>query len=480
MLPTSSRFWSHASASFAAAAAAAVSGAGCKLLVSLDGYGDGEPVVALDASADAPGDAEVEAGADSSDGGGCAEGTKRACYDGPAGTSNTGKCRDGESWCIGGSWGPCKGEVRPEPEACDTFDNDCNGFADDGLTLPCYDGPQGTANQAPCHAGQKTCAGGTWGVCEEQVTPVDEVCNGTDDDCNGQVDDFPGPQNCYEGPAGTEGTGLCRSGQWFCAGGAWSACEGQVLPAPEVCDGEDNDCNGVADDEPEDIHTGVPCGQQCLTTVNDADCDGLVGAGAQDPWPATCNPLLFADRFSAAPSLPTWLLTGGVDHACGGITLAPGARLTLAAPPAALTTPMYLVEARVRLGVVEAGKPAFTVGIAQAVQGSDQKRSCQIYTQFADWNYAFLHLDIAAAGVTDSFHDGVYHVDASEGATYILQAYGIGTEHHCRLLSASGGGALVASSLTSSPVSFTAAGTVAAYTTGREATFDYVRVFQIP
>ena len=67
---------------------------------------------------------------------------------------------------------------------------------------------------------------------------------------------------CYTGPAGTEGVGTCRGGVRLCyerQGGLVKRCEGQVLPAAEVCDGVDNNCDGKIDE-----------GSACETTALDA------------------------------------------------------------------------------------------------------------------------------------------------------------------------------------------------------------------
>ena len=83
-------------------------------------------------------------------------------------------------------WGPCEGEVTPQPEACptDDADNDCNGKVDDvlGLGVDCISDGLGR-----CHNGKQQCVGATL----KCVTPSasDEVCNGLDDDCNGKTDE---------------------------------------------------------------------------------------------------------------------------------------------------------------------------------------------------------------------------------------------------------------------------------------------------
>ena len=53
----------------------------------------------------------------------------------------------------------------------------------------------------------------------------------------------------YNGPAGTEGIGVCQSGQSYCNNeGLLSECVGEHLPTEEVCNGVDDDCDGVVDE----------------------------------------------------------------------------------------------------------------------------------------------------------------------------------------------------------------------------------------
>lgn len=52
---------------------------------------------------------------------------------------------------------------------------------------------------------------------------------------------------CYEGPDGTKDVGVCKEGSQVCNedGSGYGACEGQVVPAEEVCGApEDEDCDG--------------------------------------------------------------------------------------------------------------------------------------------------------------------------------------------------------------------------------------------
>ncbi len=80
-----------------------------------------------------------------------------------------------------------------------------------------------------------------------------EICtNGLDDDCDGRVDEgcacAPGEvQPCFAGPPGRRDVGVCTDGTQVCSmAGAWGACEGGIVPQPDVCNGQDNLCDGCS------------------------------------------------------------------------------------------------------------------------------------------------------------------------------------------------------------------------------------------
>src|SRR5688572_21982003 len=91
-------------------------------------------------------------------------------------------------------------------------------------------------------------------ACGDGDGPVPGPDAGTPADCS----EFPiaegcpclagGLADCYAAPEETRGVGLCRGGRTSCVAGRWAACSGAVLPRPEICDGEDEDCDGFADD----------------------------------------------------------------------------------------------------------------------------------------------------------------------------------------------------------------------------------------
>ncbi len=132
----------------------------------------------------------------------CSTGDVTDCYRGPAGTDVAGSCRPGLRTCHLGSYGACEGEVLPAEEICNGLDDDCDGEVDEGCsctegnTQECYSGPSGTQDVAACKSGIQTCqASGTWSpTCAGEVTPSTELCNGIDDDCNGVIDDVTSVQ----------------------------------------------------------------------------------------------------------------------------------------------------------------------------------------------------------------------------------------------------------------------------------------------
>lgn len=108
----------------------------------------------------------------------------------------------------------------------------------------CYGGPSGTCGVGTCRPGVRYCLDGAWGPCVGEVDPQLEVCDGRDQDCNGIADDGLGTVSC--------GIGECAVTVAACTNGKPTVCTPKNGVA-EICDGKDNDCNGAIDE------IGCPC-----------------------------------------------------------------------------------------------------------------------------------------------------------------------------------------------------------------------------
>jgi Notch-like protein len=151
----------------------------------------------------------------------------------------------------------------PTDEVCDGQDNDCDGTADNGNP----EGGQACETGLPgaCGAGTSVCEGGAV-ACAPDSGAVAEVCDGQDNDCDGTVDNGnPGGG----GACNTGMPGICSDGTTSCTGGAME-CTPTTAAQAESCDGQDNDCNGAVDN-------GNPGGGGACNTGQ----PGICAAGTQ-------------------------------------------------------------------------------------------------------------------------------------------------------------------------------------------------------
>ncbi len=218
---------------------------------------------------------------------------------------DTGECSPGVLACVAGAF-VCTGATGPIPERCNGLDDNCDGATDEG-------NPEGGATCGStipeCRPGTTMCVAGVL-VCSGAVGPMTEVCDGRDNDCDTAIDEDLGLGEA----CGTD-TGECVPGFNECVDGA-VVCNGAIGPEAEICDALDNNCDGMVD---EGLGLGEPCGvmdglcepgrQMCvdgrpicvggigpvleLCDCDDNDCDGMTDepppGGSLCPAGATCT-----------------------------------------------------------------------------------------------------------------------------------------------------------------------------------------------
>ncbi len=125
-----------------------------------------------------------------------------------------------------------------------------------------------TTNDLGACAGIQGCEAGGWSSCSAP-TPAVDACNGVDDDCDGATDEAAGAGDAC---TAKNSHGTC-DGKLVCQGGAGLSCDA-ATPSADVCNGQDDNCDGQVDEGALDPATGL-----YLSPLHCGKCDNVCPSG---------------------------------------------------------------------------------------------------------------------------------------------------------------------------------------------------------
>jgi hypothetical protein len=198
-------------------------------------------------------------------------------------------CTEGKYSCTNAAQ-VCSDTSGDNIDICDGLDNDCNPTTADGYGESWYGVACDGTDSDLCSEGTYVCTSGLQ-LCTDTTGNNIDICDGIDNDCDPGSPDGS-EESWYRSFCDGPDSDLCNEGAYLCPNGS-QVCNDTTGNNAEVCDGEDNDCNGETDEGfDSDADGKADCLDNCPTIANadqkDTDKDGV--GNACDNCPAYANP----------------------------------------------------------------------------------------------------------------------------------------------------------------------------------------------
>ncbi|MEK6938704.1 MAG: putative metal-binding motif-containing protein, partial [Nanoarchaeota archaeon] len=164
-------------------------------------------------------------------------------------------CGSGLETCMDGAWKNCTAPL-PQPDICDGYDNDCNPLTSDGSG---ESAPLNSNQKSVCINSLKKCINKVWVDYYNGISGYEDgteiSCDGLDNNCNGSTDEYlkltffkDNDVDGFGNPAKSIETCLAPLGYVKNNTDCDDYNNTVYLGAVELCEGIDNNCNGIKDE----------------------------------------------------------------------------------------------------------------------------------------------------------------------------------------------------------------------------------------